>query len=63
MYGHGIGRFQLVVCLCHPNDVRFCWEAVHLLLEGDMCQAGGIDVDGLRPGGLRLLLKACWRWE
>ena len=57
MYGHGIGRFQLVVCLCHPNDVQFCWEAVHLLLEGDMCQAGGIDVDGLRPGGLRFVAE------
>ena len=47
----------MVVCLCQLNDVQFCWEAVHLLLKGDMCQAGGLVGDGLRPGGLRFVAE------
>ena len=45
----------MVVCLCQPNDVQCCGGAVHLLLKGDMCQAGGLVGDGLRPGGLRFV--------
>ena len=28
-----------------------------MLLKGDVCQAGGIDVGGLRPGGLRFVAE------
>ena len=37
--------------------MQFCREAVHLVLKGDMCQAGGFVGDGLRPSGLRFVAE------
>ncbi len=58
MYGHGIGRVQLVVCLCQPNDVQLCREAVHLLMKGDIVRLEVLLAMACGLVDFTLLLKA-----